>query len=594
MRFNKEHFWKFCSHLKIESKEKGLIPLIPNGCQRAYVDAIADGLNNEDIHDFKFLKGRQLGISTISLALDLYWNFKHRALQGTLVTHNDDAREFFRATLENYMSYLPREYKVPIKAHNRTQLIFKNNSRFVYQVAGTRKSGNLGRSTASSFSHATEVAFWGDEEGLKSFEATLADNNPDRLYIWETTANGYNHFHDMWITAKRSITQKAVFIGWWLNESYRAEKGTPVYEAYWDGTLDPEEQAWVNNVQRLYKYHIEPEQIAWWRWRLEEKMNGDSVMMMQEFPPTEDDAFVLSGSQFFTSDRITKAYRHAMDFEDNYQSLRFSMGERFDETELRPTTPMNAELKIWKMPVKGAYYVIGADPAYGSSDWADRFAIVVLRCYADGIEQVAEYATDACNTYQFAWIIAYLAGAYGNCMVNLEINGPGQAVWNEILNLKRLAGMNVPGMSKGIQDVLGNIRSYLYRRTDSIGMGGLAYQWKTTFDTKHRMMHFLKDNFERENLKIRSIECIEEMKSIVQDGGSIEASGKGKDDRVMAMALAAIAWGEWIKYELITQGITYAASARRDEIQSTEQTQTGTLVMNYLKRIGISDVNTQR
>ena len=68
------------------------------------------------------------GISTISLALDLYWNFKHRALQGTLVTHNDDAREFFRATLENYMSYLPREYKVPIKAHNRTQLIFKNNS----------------------------------------------------------------------------------------------------------------------------------------------------------------------------------------------------------------------------------------------------------------------------------------------------------------------------------------------------------------------------------------------------------------------------------------------------------------------------------
>ena len=224
MKFNKEHFYQFCSQLKIESKEKGLIPLVPNGCQRKYVDEIEQGLS-EGIHDFKFLKGRQLGISTISLALDLYWNFRHKALQGTLVTHNDAARDFFRATLGAYMTYLPKEYKVPVKAHNRTQLIFKNNSRFVYQVAGTRSSSDLGRSTASSFAHCTEVAFWGDEEGLKSFEATLADNNPDRLYIWETTANGFNHWKDMWDTAKRSITQRAVFIGWWLNEQYRAEKG---------------------------------------------------------------------------------------------------------------------------------------------------------------------------------------------------------------------------------------------------------------------------------------------------------------------------------------------------------------------------------
>lgn len=590
--FNKKHFWEFCKHLKIESKEKGLIPLIPNGCQIAFIDAVDKGLNEDDIHNFVILKGRQLGISTISLALDLYWNFKHKALQGTLVTHNDSARDFFRATLAAYMSYLPKEFKVPIKAHNRTQLIFKNNSRFVYQVAGTRKTSDLGRSTASSYAHCTEVAFWGDEEGLKSFEATLADNNENRLYIWESTANGYNHYHDMWCTAKRSVTQKAVFIGWWLNEQYMASKESVIYEAYWDGTLDPEETIWVKNVKRMYDYDISPEQIAWWRWRLEEKMNGDSVMMMQEFPPTEDDAFVLSGSQFFTSDRITKAYRHSMDYDQEYQSLRFSMGERFDETELRPTTPLNAELKIWSMPKKGAYYVIGADPAYGSSDWADRFAIQVLRCYADGVEQVAEYATDACNTYQFAWIIAYLAGAYGNCMVNLEINGPGQAVWNEILNLKRQAGMNVPGMSKGIQDVLGNIRSYLYRRTDGLGVGGLAYHWKTTFDTKARMMHFLKDTFERENLKVRSVECIEEMKSIVQDGGSIEASGKGKDDRCIALALANIAWGEYIRYDLIAAGHTYAAAARRDEVNATEQTQVGNQVMNYLKKIGIKDVNT--
>lgn len=590
MVFNKEHFLRFCEKLKIESKEKGLIPLKLNGAQKKFIDEIAVGLDEEDIHDFKVLKGRQLGISTVCIALDLYWNFKHKGLQGTLVTHDEGTRDFFRATINSYMQYLPKEYKIPVKAHNRTQLILRNNSRFVYQVAGTRKSSNLGRGTASSFSHATEVAFWGDEDGLKSFEATLADNNPDRLYIWETTANGYNHFHDMWETAKRSITQRAIFIGWWLNEQYSAPEGSQIYEAYWDGVLTASEQAWVNNVYRLYRYHIKPEQVAWWRWRLEEKMQGDETMMMQEFPPTEDDAFVLTGSQFFTSDRISKAYRYVMDYEQDFKSMKFMFSERFDETELRPTTPMNAELKIWQMPKKGAYYVIGADPAYGSSDWADRFAIQVLRCYADGLEQVAEYATDSCNTYQFAWIIAYLAGAYGNTMVNLEINGPGQAVWNEILNLKRQASMGAPGVG-GISDVLGSIRNYLYRRTDGVGAGGLAYQFKTTFDTKARMMHLLKDTFERENLKVRSLECLDEMKSIVNDGGSIEASGRGKDDRVIALALATIAWGEWIRYDLIQMGHTFAVASRRDEVEAVEQTQVGHQVMNFFKRIGIKDVN---
>ena len=47
---------------------------------------------------------------------------------------------------------------------------------------------------------------------------------------------------------------------------------------------------------------------------------------------------------------------------------------------------------------------VGADPAYGSSDWADRFCIQVYRCYADGLDRVAEFATSELNTYQFAWV----------------------------------------------------------------------------------------------------------------------------------------------------------------------------------------------
>jgi hypothetical protein len=83
------------------------------------------------------------------------------------------------------------------------------------------------------------------------------------------------------------------------------------------------------------------------------------------------------------------------------------------------------------------------------------------------------------------------------------------------------------------------------------------------------------------------------MKSIVQKDGSIEAAGKGKDDRAIAMALASIAWGEYIRYELIQAGHTFAVAKRRDEVGAVEQTQVGNMVMNYLKHMGIKDVNSK-
>jgi hypothetical protein len=96
-------------------------------------------------------------------------------------------------------------------------------------------------------------------------------------------------------------------------------------------------------------------------------------------------------------------------------------------------------LKVWEMPKTDAFYVIGADPAYGSSEWKDQFCAQVFRCYADGMEQVAEFCSTDCTTSTFAWVMLHLAGSYNtgindsgqgtpNVMMNLEINGPGMAL----------------------------------------------------------------------------------------------------------------------------------------------------------------------
>jgi hypothetical protein len=240
VKFDLQKFYQFCSQLQIETKERGLQRLDKLlGTQTYVMNEIARGLE-EDIHFFTILKGRQLGVTTISLALDLYWVFTHPGLGATLVTDTEENREMFRSTLGMYFEHLPRQFKIPMEGHNRNQLVLKNRSRLFYQVAGLRAKGSLGRGKAITYLHGTETSSWGDEEGLASLLASLAETNPDRLYMFESTARGFNLFHDMYVTAKKARTQRAIFCGWWRNEFYTADPETAVYKTYWDGRLTPE------------------------------------------------------------------------------------------------------------------------------------------------------------------------------------------------------------------------------------------------------------------------------------------------------------------------------------------------------------------
>ena len=583
MKFNLKQFYAFCSELKIETKEQGLRKMDNLlGTQTYVMDEISSGLEN-GIHFFVILKGRQLGITTISLALDLYWHYINAGLNGTLVTDTEENRDMFRGTLGSYMDGLPKEFKIPILAHNRNSLALKNRSRIFYQVAGLRAKGSLGRGKGITFLHGTETSSWGDEEGLASLLASLAETNPKRLYIFESTARGFNMFHDMYVTAKRARTQKAIFCGWWRNEFYSAAPDTDVYKVYWDGKLTPEEKEWTRDIKKLYNFEINSRQMAWWRWKMLEGIKDDSLMY-QEFPPTEDYAFVMTGTSFFSNSRCTDAMKIAKKIDcDHY---RYAMGVNFQDTEVLKSTERLSTLKVWEEPIDTAYYVIGADPAYGSSDWADRFCVQVFRCYSDGMEQVAEFATSELNTYQFAWVISHLAGAYKNSTLNLEVNGPGQAVLNEIKNLRRQAASMGNAMGKSLMDVYGSMSNYIWRRNDTMGGLSNSLGWLTTQATKERMMNYTKDLFERGMLDVYSVDTIEEMKTIIRDGASIEASGRNKDDRVMAMALACAAYSEQVQPQLIQRKLSRKVS-RELEAKTPEQLSVGKGVSNYLKAIGV-------
>src|SRR5260221_1700983 len=239
-----ELFLEFIGNLSIDSRETGVGPLNLYGSQRRFLAEIVEGLDR-GIHQFVCLKARQEGISTVALAIDLFWLAVHPGLQGALVTDTDGNRDKFRIILTRFVASLPKGYKLKVAANNRSNFVLENGSVLDFLVAGTRRSATeVGRSRAYNFLHATEVANYGAIEGIVSLFATLAEKHPDRLYLFESTAKGYNLFWTLWQQAIADpITQKAFFIGWWAKEDYSLDEGSDLFNRYWDGTVETAEQA---------------------------------------------------------------------------------------------------------------------------------------------------------------------------------------------------------------------------------------------------------------------------------------------------------------------------------------------------------------
>jgi hypothetical protein len=219
-------------------------------------------------------------------------------------------------------------------------------------------------------------------------------------------------------------------------------------------------------------------------------------------------------------------------------------------------------LKVWEPPEPEGKYVIGVDPSGGGGGESDDHAIEVLRCYADRVVQVAEFKSNRPLTYQLAWVLCHLAGAYRDHLANLEVTGVGAAVLPEVRNLRQLAERGIiqgePG-TEMILNMIGCVRWFLYKRPDTLGGAGNVIAWKTNQDNKHQVYSELRDSLMLRRIELRSTPLVQQMQSIVEDQGWLGAgpdTGEN-DDLVMALVLAHHPWVEWRRPALVAKGITW-------------------------------------
>ena len=283
-------FNDFVRDLRISSKElttndeRGA-PLILWDSQRRFLQQVAWGLDDGK-RIFLCLKSRQLGCTTISLAIDVFWLAMHSNLTGALVSDSDKNRDKNRGQIERYVRSLPEGYfgeKFTIVKSNAKVTEFSNGSRLDYLVAGTRKKNvSWGEGEGYAFAHETEVANYGDPDGLASFEESFAQTNPSRLFLKESTAKGFNHWHDAYMSAKDDPTRVAFFLGWWASDMNRIERFDPRFAKFGQHVASGDERELVLMVRQHYHHQISPEQLAWIRWKNADS-GGDPLLQVVPF-----------------------------------------------------------------------------------------------------------------------------------------------------------------------------------------------------------------------------------------------------------------------------------------------------------------------
>lgn len=586
-------FYRFLRRCYVNSKDAGRICL-GDSLYQGQVDCITEIFDalEEGIHEIYILKSRQLGISTIIRALTVFLLGIHKGLKGAIVFDTDPNKSESRAELEIMIEDLPDNLKFPkVKSSNRAGLTLDNDSKVLFMSAGVKKtktSGTLGRSVGLSIAHCSELCSWDNDDGLEAFRNSLSDINPDRLYIYESTARGPNKWKDMWDDARLDPKHcRCIFLGWWSKNSQRIERTQTDWLLYGEQAPTDKELAKIQQVRELYGHEVTPEQLAWVRRKMDPTAHSNekvatewegSPTRIQEQPWTEDEAFQLTGSIFFTPEVLTDHMNRHVD--RHFQAFMFTPGGEFPDMLVhKATTIKSTELKVWEEPEPhSATYVLGLDPAFGHNELNDRSAIEVFRCYADGVDQVAEYAWPLITTRQLAWVAAALMGWYGGSdnevRYVLELNGPGEAVFNELRSLRttiendRMLRKKLD--DKGLRNIFDNVRTYIFNRTDAMG-AGYNYHLKTTTQIKITLLERLRDWVQNGHAHIRSLSLIEEMRTIARDGDSIGAQGSMKDDRVLAASFAVHCWEEKVRRTLIASNKSREAEKARKEKTITDQ-----------------------
>jgi len=477
--------------LKILPKDssKGFQSFEFNEAQKIVNEALEKQLKETGRVRAIILKARQMGLSTYTTGRVFWKSYFNAYNKSVVMAHDAATSDALFGMSRNIIYNMSDTFRPVLKKSNAKEIMFEHNdSGYRLYTAGAPEAG---RGTTPTIAHLSEVAFWGHDEKILAGLFQGISQSEGTEVILESTANGVgNSFHRLWQGAVKGENDYiAIFVPWYLMTEYM-RKAPEGFER------TTEEEVLVT------RYNLSDDQLYWRRLKIAE---GGDNKFRQEYPATPEEAFIVSGSNVFNIEKLSKLVPQPIlaKREFNFES---SMME-----DIR-----DGSIEIFKYPTFEDAFAIGSDVALGvGKDYSTAVVINAQR------QVCAVYRSNTIDPSQFGDLLFYLGRYYNNALLAVESNSMG------IATLNRLTQM-------------GYLNMYYQTKMANVSKEeGSRIGWRTTSASKPAIIGFLKNAIEQEDIWIPSRVIIGELMNYVADeSGKTNAIIGQNDDTVIALAIA--------------------------------------------------------
>lgn len=281
-------------YFKIKTKNGKIIPFRLNNAQKKVDQIVNDVISRGKPQKFIVLKARQEGISTYFSGRGFWRNMTRKFWKTAVVGHVKDASNNLFDMIKRFYNYLEDSLKPELQASNEKKLAFSRleSEMKVFTAEG---GDSVGRSDNFQDLLLTEVAFWRDAKSVLTALLQTVGDIKDSLVVLESTANGIGgDFYERWQAAKNGESDfTPIFLAWFDLDDYKRDFLTEDEKQRFIKSLTEKEQ------DRIKTYNLSLEQANWYRYTLINKCGSDELMMQQEYPCNDVEAFVASGRPVF-------------------------------------------------------------------------------------------------------------------------------------------------------------------------------------------------------------------------------------------------------------------------------------------------------
>lgn len=496
--------WPLLEQLPIKTKSAKIKYLRKNDAfawaQREFVREIERQYNAGLPVRILILKGRQLGLSTITEAVLFLWAFLHPGAASLVLSKEKNDSDYLFGMMKRYWEDGPFRSTFTTKYNRIGYIEWEGIASSV--LTETASKADVGRGHTLHAVHGSEVAFWSMADEIVAGLSEAVPYEHGTIIVMESTAQGVGgYFNDEWVKATDPSGDKSSFIPmffpWWAHQEYEIPQTHLTYR-----DLDDDERELLITYPQLTI-----PKLAWRRRKMQTYANPE--IFKEEYPNSQEEAFLSTGHNVFPLQKLQQCYFPDVERE---QGFLYNDGGRLTWAE-----DDGGHMFVYRRPDPRRRYVVVADPTWTVD--GDPACIQVLD--RANLEQVAVWHGSA-DPHTVGEIGLAMALFYGpTTMLNTEIQGGGKTV------LQVWRDANYPYI-------------WMDRRPDSPKQLKQLLGWNSTYESKKQMLGTMQGVIQRRQLILHHPATYYEMtRYVANDDGTYGPSRRsGHDDTVISLGIA--------------------------------------------------------